>query len=126
MERFLWVCLGSAIGGGARYLASVAALRLLGPAFPFGTLAVNVAGSFLIGFIMQAGVGASPESATLRIFLTVGVLGGFTTFSTFSYETLNLLRTGALGTAFLYLALSIVASLAACLLGVYLLRSIQA
>jgi len=124
MERFLWVCLGSALGGGARYLVSMATLRLLGPSFPFGTLVVNVTGSFFISFLMQAGLGASPASTTLRVFLTVGVLGGFTTYSTFNHETLSLLRDGALGAAFLYLALTVLASLGAGLLGLVLFQKL--
>lgn len=117
MEHFLWVCLGSAIGGGSRYLVSLAALRLFGPAFPVGTLVINVVGSFLLAFIMSAGLGASPASTTLRIFLTVGVMGGFTTYSTFNFEALQLMRSGAPGLAFLYLALTVIVSLGAGVLG---------
>jgi len=94
MDRFLWVCLGSALGGGARYLVSQAALQFLGPEFPFGTLTVNVAGSFLIGLIMHVGLTSTLISPTTRIFLTTGVMGGLTTYSTFNYETLNLMQEG--------------------------------
>jgi CrcB protein len=94
MERLAWVCLGSALGGGARYLLSQAALNLLGPAFPYGTLMVNVLGSFLIGLVMHVGLETTLISPTVRIFLTTGVMGGMTTYSTFNYETLSLLTEG--------------------------------
>jgi CrcB protein len=85
MTRFLLVCLGGACGSGARYLVSLGAVAVFGLRFPFGTLIVNVAGSFLIGFVMQM----LPPGDT-RLFLTAGVLGGFTTYSSFNYETLQL------------------------------------
>jgi CrcB protein len=85
MTRFLLVCLGGACGSGARYLVSLGAMALFGLRFPFGTIIVNIAGSFLIGLAMQ-----SLPPSELRLFLTTGVLGGFTTYSSFNYETLNL------------------------------------
>ena len=94
MERLAWVCLGSALGGGARYLVSLGALRLLGPGFPVGTLTVNVLGSFLIGAIMHVGLTTTAISPGLRLFLTTGVMGGFTTYSAFNYETLALATDG--------------------------------
>jgi len=94
MDRLLWVCLGSALGGGARYLISQAALVLFGPVFPFGTLAANVIGSFLISLIMHVGLESTLISAATRIFLTTGVMGGLTTYSTFNYETMGYLRDG--------------------------------
>ncbi len=94
MDRFAWVCLGSALGGGARYLISLGALRLLGSAFPYGTLTVNAIGSFLIGLIMHVGIESTLISPTARIFLTAGVMGGLTTYSTFNYETLQLASEG--------------------------------
>ena len=94
VERLLWVTLGSAIGGALRYLVSQLAIALLGPSFPYGTLAVNLLGSFLIGLITQIGLSPTVVSPTLRLFLTSGVMGGFTTYSTFNYETLMLLREG--------------------------------
>jgi fluoride exporter len=117
MERLLWICVGSAIGGGARYLVSGAVLKLLGPSFPYGTLTVNVLGSFLLGAVMCGGVEAGGLSPTLRIALTTGVLGGFTTFSTFSYETMRYVQDGAWGAALANVLVSILACVSACLLG---------
>ncbi|HET9315661.1 MAG TPA: CrcB family protein, partial [Vicinamibacteria bacterium] len=87
MGRFLLVCLGGAVGTGARYLVSMAALRLLGAGFPYGTLTVNVLGSFLLGAIMHVGVTTTLLSPTARLVLATGVMGGFTTYSSFNYET---------------------------------------
>lgn len=89
MARFLWICLGGAAGTGARYLLSGWLLRLAGPAFPWGTLAVNVLGSFLLGLIMEIAVATDLLPPTLRLALTTGLMGGFTTYSTFNYETLQ-------------------------------------
>ncbi len=117
MDRLLWVCLGSALGGGARYLVTQAAALLLGSGFPYGTLAVNVAGSFLISFIMVLGIEATLIPPTLRLFLTTGVMGGLTTYSTFNYETLQMLREGLWGLAGLNLAATVGACLLAGILG---------
>ena len=103
MTRFLLVCLGGAIGSGARYLV---ALWTVSAAFPVGTLIVNVLGSFAIAMVMEL---VAPSD--LRFFLATGVLGGFTTYSTFNEETLQLMRNGALSTA----AANIIITLAACL-----------
>lgn len=110
MERLLWVCLGGAIGSGARYLVSQAALSLFGSSFPYGTLTVNVVGSFLIGLVMHVALETALLSPTLRIFLTAGVMGGFTTYSTFNYETLQLVAEGDWQLA----AVNVVATVLAC------------
>lgn len=112
MERLAWVCLGSALGGGARYLISLGALRLLGPAFPYGTLAVNLIGSFLISAIMYVALTTTWISPGMRLFLTTGVMGGFTTYSAFNYETLALATDGE----WLLAATNVVVTLAACAL----------
>lgn len=117
MERLTWVCVGSALGGGLRYLVGQAAATLLGVAFPYGTLFVNVTGSFLIGFVMHVGLASDAISPAARLFLTTGVMGGLTTYSTFNYETLGLLREGALFMAALNLVATVVLCLAAGLLG---------
>lgn len=117
MARFFWICLGSAVGGGARYLVSGWMLKMLGPAFPFGTLAVNLIGSFLIAGLMYAGVEKTLLSPTVRLALTVGVMGGFTTYSTFSYETMKQLQDGAFGMAVLNVLITVFGCLMACLLG---------
>ena len=111
MDRLAWVCLGSALGGGARYLISLGALRWLGPSFPYGTLAVNVLGSFLVGLIMQVALTTTWISPGARLFLTTGVMGGLTTYSAFNYETLALGSDGE----WLLAATNILVTLAACL-----------
>jgi fluoride exporter len=117
MERFLWICLGSAVGGGARYLVSGWALKILGPAFPYGTLAVNLVGSFLLAAIMFAGVEAATMPPTIRLALTTGVMGGFTTYSAFSYETMKYLQGGAWGMAAVNVLVMVIGGLVACLFG---------
>ena len=99
MSRFLWICLGGAAGTGARYWLSGWVLRHSGPGFPFGTLAVNTLGSFLLGLIMEIGASGGLLGPTLRVSLATGVMGGFTTYSTFNYETIGYLREGAWGLA---------------------------
>ena len=88
----LQVALGGALGAVARHLTGLGAVRIMGAAFPYGTLVVNVAGCFLIGFLLMLSEQRQLFSPTTRLFLTVGILGAFTTFSTFGYETLELLR----------------------------------
>ena len=95
MARFLWVCLGGAAGTGARYWISGWTQRHAGSGFPAGTLAVNLIGSFLLGVLMEIGVAGGGLAPTLRVALTTGVMGGFTTYSTFNYETIQYLREGA-------------------------------
>ncbi len=95
MLRFTLICLGGAIGTAARYLTALGAASLFGTAFPFGTLIVNVVGSFLIALIMQIGSTTELISADMRMMLTTGVMGGFTTYSTFNYETTGYFREGA-------------------------------
>ena len=115
---YLWVALGSALGGMARFGCSGLAARLFGETFPWGTLIVNVAGSLLIGCV--AGVFSTHEKMLLasecRAFLMIGVLGGFTTFSTFSLETLNLARDGQWPLA----GANVGSSLVLCLLAVWI------
>jgi CrcB protein len=124
MDRLAWVCLGSALGGGARYVLSQAALSLLGSSFPYGTLTVNVVGSFLIGLIMHVGLETTLIPPGVRIFLTTGVLGGLTTYSTFNYETLSLAAEGD----WLRMAVNLVGTVVVCLvagvLGVALGRAL--
>ena len=111
----LWVALGGALGSVARYALSGIAVRWLGAGFPYGTLFVNMTGSFTIGLLaaLVAADGRPSLGADARAFLLVGVLGGFTTFSSFSLETLNLARSGALAPAMLNVAGSVVLCLAA-------------
>lgn len=117
MDRFLWICLGSAVGGGTRYLVSGWALKVFGPAFPYGTLTVNIIGSFLLAGLMFAGTEAVTMPPTVRLALTTGVMGGFTTYSTFSYETMKYLQDGAWGMAVANVLVMVLGCLGACLLG---------
>ncbi len=107
--RFLLVCLGGAIGTAARYLTAMWAPTVLGTAFPYGTLIVNCVGSFLIAFIMHAAGSTDLINPNLRAMLTTGVMGGFTTYSTFNYETSEYLREGAwlIATANIFLTVGI-------------------
>jgi CrcB protein len=114
---YLWIAIGGALGSVARYACSSLAAHAVGETFPWGTLAVNVAGSFLIGIFATLtgpdGRWILPPDA--RLFVTIGVCGGYTTFSSFSLQTLNLVRTGELAAAFG----NIVGSVALCLIGVW-------
>jgi CrcB protein len=118
MARFLWICLGGAAGTGARYLLSGWLLRAAGPGFPWGTLAVNVVGSFLLGLIMQVSLTTGLISPALRLALTTGVMGGFTTYSTFNYETLQYLQQNEWLAALTNVAVTLLVCLAAGALGV--------
>lgn len=113
----LWVALGSALGGAARYGCAGLASRLWGDAFPWGTVAINVLGSLIIGFFaaMTGPEGKWLVSGNLRQFVMVGVLGGFTTFSAFSLQTLMLFEQGES----LRAAANVVASVALCLAAVW-------
>jgi CrcB protein len=124
MSRLLWICLGGAVGSGARYLVSTWVLGTLGPAFPWGTLAVNAIGSFLLGALMHVGLSTDLLSPTLRLALSTGVMGGFTTYSTFNYETLQYVRDGALRLAALNVGTTVILCLAAGLLGLAAARAL--
>ena len=117
MDRLAWVCVGSALGGAARYWVSLWALRLCGPAFPYGTLVVNVVGSFCVGLLMQLALETSLFSPGVQIFLATGVLGGFTTYSTFNYETLSLASDGDWQLAGINLAATVAGCMGAGMLG---------
>ena len=129
MTTFLLVCIGGAAGSGARYLVSHGvthwAQTAHGSSFPWGTLTVNVAGSFLLGFLMTArtrtGDGPPP---VWRFAVGSGALGGFTTYSTFNYETLCYLESGHLTAAGANIALTAVACLLAGLAGMMLARTL--
>jgi len=93
--KLLYVGLGGFIGACLRYLISLGAQKWWGTEFPYGTMAVNIAGGLLIGLIMELSIGSDLIPPHLRLFLVTGLLGGFTTFSTFSYETVSLLSDGS-------------------------------
>ncbi|WP_424942364.1 fluoride efflux transporter CrcB [Aliiroseovarius crassostreae] len=124
MTHLLHVALGGAIGASLRYLTNVGAMRAFGPGFPAGTLVVNVLGSFLMGVLMVtiAKKGGQP----LAPFLMTGVLGGFTTFSAFSLDTLALYERGEHGLALGYVLASVGLSLAAIVAGVFATRMVLA
>ncbi len=120
--RFLLICLGGAVGTAARYGVGGLAARWWGTEFPYGTLIVNVTGSFLIGFIQQVGLNTLAISDTLRLVLTIGVMGGYTTYSSFSYETLRLVEEGSWLSALLNVVLTTGLCLALCAQGLALGR----
>ena len=114
MQQALWIAAGGAIGSVARYWIAVWALPVSG-SLPWGTIGINVSGSFLIGFFgtLTLENGRYPAPEWLRLFVMVGVCGGFTTFSSFSLQTLDLLRGDAWGRALANVALSVLLCLAA-------------
>jgi CrcB protein len=126
MRKLLLVSLGGALGSGARYLVAAWATEAFGPAFPRGTLLVNVAGSFLIAVILGVSLRMPAISPDVRVFLTTGVMGGFTTYSAFSYETVSLMERGASGPAWLNLVLTTSGCLAVCYLGMLTGRMVLA
>jgi fluoride exporter len=123
MKLVLLVALGGAIGSALRYLVSLAAAWLFGVGFPWGTLAVNIAGSLAMGLVI--GLAASKFQLTneLRVFVATGVLGGFTTFSAFSLDFALLFERRDYGLAGLYLAGSVGLSILALFAGLYLVRA---
>lgn len=120
----LTVALGGAIGASARYLTSVATMRLLGGDFPWATVFVNVAGSFFMGFlvVLFAHRGLTRHAP----FVMTGILGGFTTFSAFSLDTVSLWQRGASGVAAAYVAGSVVLSIAGLFAGMAVARVVVA
>ncbi len=121
MARFLLICLGGAVGTGARYLFSTAMTRAFGN-FPFGTLGVNVIGSFLASIVMVMALEKSALSPDLRLIVVTGGLGGFTTYSSFNYETLHLAQSGAAMLAIVNVAVTLVTCLLAGIAGIWLAR----
>ena len=109
MQPFLLVCAGGAIGSGARYLVATWSARALGADFPRGTLIVNMLGSFVLALVFA--LPASWVSPEARLFVGTGVLGGFTTYSSFNYETLALLEGGSAGLAVANVAVTVAACL---------------
>ncbi len=116
---YLWVAVGSALGGMARYWMTIAVATVTGPSFPWGTIAINILGSFIIGlFAALTGVeGRFTASVEARAFVMTGLCGGYTTFSAFSLQTIALVRDGRWMGAFVNVALSVILCLGAVLLG---------
>ena len=117
MLKILVVGSGGFIGAASRYVLAIFINKLYSGNFPTSTLIINVLGSFLIGFLTQLFAGNYPDNKNMMIFLTTGVLGGFTTFSTFSLETINLFQNGNTLQAALNMFLSIVFCLTGTFLG---------
>jgi CrcB protein len=123
MERFVWVCLGGAAGTGARYLISLWAAQRFGSAFPVGTLIVNLAGCFMIAAVMHVALAFS-WSPTLRSAITIGFIGGLTTYSSFNYETTRLLEEGSPGLAALNTTATVAGAFLAGWLGIVCARQL--
>jgi CrcB protein len=128
MSSYILVFLGAGIGGALRHGVNVGCARMCGTAFPWGTLTVNVLGSFIMGVLaawlaFKAGEGWSQP---LRLFLTTGILGGFTTFSAFSLDAVLIWERGQVGLAVAYVAASVVLSIAGLFAGLVLIRTLTA
>jgi CrcB protein len=123
LQLILAVALGGAIGSVARFLVGIGSTKLFGLAFPWGTLIINIAGSFLIGAFAESFALRWDAPQSVRVFLTVGICGGFTTFSTFSLDAYLLMERGELGPAAAYMIGSVVLSIGALLAGLHLMRA---
>ena len=124
MQNILLVAFGGALGSVARYLVNVWSVRLAGVNFPWGTLTVNLVGSFMIGLFAEMIARKFDASAEMRIFLITGVLGGFTTFSAFSLDAVSLITRGDSVLGAVYIAASIGLSIAAVFAGLALGRTL--
>src|ERR1043165_6466669 len=123
MARFFLICAGGAVGTGARYLLATAVTRAFG-IFPFGTMTVNVLGSFLASVLMVLALEKSVLSQDLRLILVTGVMGGFTTYSSFNYATLHLVQSGAGGLAVANVAVTFVVCALAGIAGIWVGRAL--
>ena len=120
----LFVALGGALGASARYLTGIAVAKTLGSAFPFGTMTVNIIGSFIMGIAFVFLMGREQEALRYVPFVMTGLLGGFTTFSAFSLDFWLLIERERLILASVYLGGSVVVSVFALIAGVYFARAI--
>lgn len=123
MQMILAIAAGGALGSVLRHLVGKGSLALMGAAFPYGTLFVNVAGSFVMGVLIAHFAHVGNPSREMQAFLTVGLLGGFTTFSAFSLDVVTLYERGEPFAAMMYIALSIMLSLVAVFAGLFIVRS---
>ena len=123
MPNLLLVMAGGAIGAGFRYHISRVALQQMGPGFPWGTLIVNLLGGLLIGILAGTVVSDGPIDRPLWMFLGVGVLGGFTTFSAFSFDLFAMLQRSELGLALAYTVCSVAGSVLLLVLGFWFARA---
>jgi fluoride exporter len=118
MHLLWYVALGSAVGGASRFALSTFVQQRASSAFPFGTLIVNITGSLILGLVLRYALASPSVSAEMRALLTTGFCGGYTTFSTFSYESIALIEDGDYRRAAIYIVLSVVVSLIATFLGI--------
>lgn len=123
MMNLILVAAGGAIGAGLRHLVNGLATRLVGTGFPWGTMAINVAGSFAMGVFIELLARRFGASNELRLFVATGILGGFTTFSAFSLDFAVLWQRGEMAAALGYAIASVIGSLLALFLGLWLARS---
>lgn len=123
MNTLALVMIGGALGSGARYLVGLAALAELPTTFPYGTLIVNVVGSFALGAVAQAATTSAAFTPEKRAFIAVGLLGGFTTYSSFNQETLGYVNASAWGSAALYAGVTTILCLLAGVAGMATARS---
>ena len=123
MERFLWICLAGAAGTGTRYLVALWAAQRFGSSFPFGTLIVNLVGCFAIASVMHA-AGTLSWSPTVRSAISIGFIGGLTTYSSFNYETTRLMEEGATAAAVFNATATILGAFAAGWLGMICARQL--
>ena len=114
---YLYVALGSAVGGAGRFALSTIIQSRAGTPFPWGTLVINVTGSLILGFVLRYALQTPAISPEVRALLTTGFCGGYTTFSTFSYETATLIEEGGYQRAAIYVLTSVLVSLAGVFLG---------
>ena len=121
IKNTLFIGCGSYIGGAARYLVSIA-MKTVGKGFPWGTLVVNLVGCLFIGLLWGFFSKNSSESSSWALFMTVGICGGFTTFSTFSKEALMMLQAGNFISLLAYVTISVIAGIALVAAGYYLVR----
>src|SRR3954452_4538686 len=124
MVNLLLVAAGGAIGAGIRHLTNMGALRLVGPNYPWGTMVINIAGSFAMGLFIAI-LTRRGGSNELRLFIATGVLGGFTTFSAFSLDFATLWERGAALPAFGYALVSVIGAIIALFLGLWLARTVS-
>ena len=126
MQHFLLIFVGGGLGAVARHYVSGFTLRQLGPHFPYGTLTVNIIGSLLMGVVIGWLVQRGGASGNTRMFFATGILGGFTTFSAFSLDFVNMWERGEVGTAAVYVLASVGLSLIAVFVGLWLARNLFA
>jgi CrcB protein len=124
-QLIIAVAVGGALGSVARYLVGVDSGKLFGVAFPWGTLIINIVGSFLIGALVESFALRWDLPQVWRVFLTVGICGGFTTFSTFSLDSYLLMDRGELWTSAVYIVASVVLSIGGLFAGLQLIRAIS-